>query len=272
MLFVPGTADALPGLALQGLLDWLLQLFIATLRCGGFLIAAPMFGARQIPVMVRIVLSVALGLLVLQIVPLPSPQILATPAVLPVIATELAIGLTAGLVLTIFFAAASVAGDRIAATSGLGFAAQFDPMGGGQTPVVSQFFALFLVAIFLAQEGHLAALSILIDSYRIIPVGAPANLPALTAAGIAAGGQMLFLAALIMLPVVAALLLINITIGVITRSAPQLNLFSFGFPVTLLATFALLFVNVPHLAHAFADLTGAALAALRDMIGGLADG
>jgi flagellar biosynthetic protein FliR len=93
--------------------------------------------------------------------------------------TELAIGISSGLILTIWFSAALLAGEKIASSAGLGFAAQIDPDSGGQTPVVSKTFSLFLTVIFLSWNGHLLVLRAVADSYTYLPVGAMPAFPVL---------------------------------------------------------------------------------------------
>ncbi|MCE6961907.1 flagellar biosynthetic protein FliR [Cereibacter sphaeroides] len=263
--------DTLPGLDLVRLSDWAVRFLFAMLRIGAFLIASPAFGGRFVSLPVRIVATVVLTLPVVDRVALPPTEVLASLQALPMMAQEMAIGLSAGLVLTILFAGAALAGDRIASTAGLGFAAQVDPSAGGQTPVVAQIFGLSLTMVFLALDGHLAALRIVLESYETLPPGAPFDAAGFVGAGVAAGGRMFLLGLRIMMPVVSALILINVAIGVITRSAPQLNVFSFGFPVTMTATLVLLFLTAPGTMGAFETLVGESLTLLSDLLAG-ADG
>lgn len=269
---IGGSATTLPGMDLSALVGLLLQFLFGMLRIGAFLVAAPLFGGAFVPLPVRILAAVVLTLPVISRVDLPAPETLATLAAIPMIITELVIGLSAGLVLTVLFGAAAIAGDRIATTAGLGFASQVDPMAGGQTPVVSQIFGLFLLAVFLAEDGHLVALRILLDSYVTAPAGAPLALGVLAAAGLDAAGRMFLLGMQLMLPAVSVLLLVNVAVGVLTRSAPQLNIFSFGFPVTLMVAIVLLFIGAPSLGVALSDLGVAANDAIAAMLGALADG
>ncbi len=267
-----GNLAGLPGIALPTLIGMLLQFLIAMLRIGAFMVASPFFSNPAIPVMVRVVASGTLALAVMSVHEMPAPETLNLSAAFFLVVTELAIGLSGGMVLTILFASVSLAGEKIASTAGLGFAAQYDPSAGGQTPLVSQMFGLFLLVIFLSLDGHLVTLSIMFESYKIVPPGFPIDFGALIGAGVKAGNQMFLLAAKIMLPVASVLVLINIAIGVITRSAPQLNIFSFGFPITMLAAFTLLYFNTPSLAAAFSDLIDFATGALEEMIRGLPRG
>lgn len=263
-----GALVTLPGLDLARMADLLAAQVFAMLRVGAFLIAAPVFGGRFVPLPVRIMAGIALSLIVPQITPLPGADELAALSVVPMVLSEIALGVTAGLVLTILFGAASTAGDRIANAAGLGFAMQVDPNAGGQTPVLAQMFSLTLMVLFLGLDGHLQAIRILLDSYRLVPPGGPIDPVLLARAGIIAGASMFALAASLMLPVVAGLLVLNLSVGVLTRSAPQLNLFSVGFPFTILLMFVLLWISAPSLLLGFRGLIDDALGLVRDLLAG----
>lgn len=256
----------LPGLEIQDLMDQALIFLVLSLRIGSFLLAAPFFGSRMIPLPVRIVFTAALAAFLMGRVAVPAIDDLTTLRVLPIIAQELALGLSAGLLLTILFSAVALAGEKIAATAGLSFASQVDPNSGGQTPLVSQILTLFLTVVFLSLNGHLVAFAILMESYSFAPIGAGIDYAALFEVGETAGATMFATAVRLMLPIVTVLFLVNVSIGIITRSAPQLNLFSFGFPITLLAVFVLLFLSAGPLGYAFQDLVSNALNALDDLL------
>lgn len=244
----------LPGLAIQDIMNQALIFLIVSMRMGAFLISAPFFGSRMIPLQVRIVFSAAFSAFLMSRVTVPPIEALTMLSVLSIVAQELAIGLTAGLLLTIMFAAVALAGEKIAATAGLSFAFQIDPNSGGQMPLISQIFTLFLTIVFLSLNGHLMAFAIVMHSYNFMPIGAGVDYPSLFQAGEISGSTMFATAARLMLPIVTALFLVNVTIGIITRSAPTLNLFSFGFPITLLAVFVLLFMSTAPIGFAFQDL------------------
>ncbi len=269
-----GPETALPALALSEVTGFLLQGLFAMLRVGAFVISAPLFAARFVPLPVRIIIAVVLTIPVISTVPMPDPETLASLQAVPMIAVELALGLTAGLVLQILFAAATMAGDWIAATAGLSFAAQMDPNTGGQSPVIAQLLFLLILGLFLAEDGHLAAIRLIVESYAVIPPGGSIAPGALTGAGLTAAGMLFETAAALMLPVVSILLLVNVVIGVITRSAPQMNLFSFGFPLMLTTAIGLLFLTAPSLGHAMSDLFPRALDLLASFLiaGGASDG
>ena len=262
----------LPGVNLQFVMELLAGLFLASLRIGAFLIASPFFGGSSVPLQVRIIMAVLLGVAVVTTVEVPDWQAFAGLNGLQVILTELAIGISSGLILTIWFSAVLLAGEKIASSAGLGFAAQIDPDSGGQTPVVSKTFSLFLTVIFLSWNGHLLVLRAVADSYTYLPVGAMPAFPILIQSGIAAAGSMFFAATIIMLPLTAFLMAINLVIGVITRSAPQLNLFSFGFPISMIGIFVLLYLWVDVLGGAMDDLSHAAAENIQLVLGTMING
>ena len=267
-----GGVGALPGLDLQFVMELLAGLFLASLRIGAFLIASPFFGGSTVPLQVRIIMAVLLGVAVVNNVTVPDWQSFTALTGIQVIMTELAIGIGSGLILTIWFSAVLLAGEKIASSAGLGFAAQIDPDSGGQTPVVSKTFSLFLTVIFLSWNGHLMVLRAVADSYEYLPVGVMPAFPLLIQGGIAAAGSMFLAATIIMLPITAFLLAINLVIGVITRSAPQLNLFSFGFPISMLGIFVLLYLWVDVLGGAMDDLSHAAIENVQSVLGALNNG
>ena len=262
----------LPGVNLQFVMELLAGLFLASLRIGAFLIASPFFGGSSVPLQVRIIMAVLLGVAVVTTVEVPDWQAFAGLNGLQVILTELAIGISSGLILTIWFSAVLLAGEKIASSAGLGFAAQIDPDSGGQTPVVSKTFSLFLTVIFLSWNGHLLVLRAVADSYTYLPVGAMPAFPVLIQSGIAAAGSMFFAATIIMLPLTAFLMAINLVIGVITRSAPQLNLFSFGFPISMIGIFVLLYLWVDVLGGAMDDLSHSAAENIQLVLGAMING
>jgi len=206
-----------------------------------------------------------------QVEPVDVEIITSLPGIM-IMATEITIGLAAGLILTIWFAGALLAGEKIASTAGLGFAAQVDPSTGGQTPVVSQILYLFLTVIFLSLDGHLIVIRIMLESYSMLPLGYVPDMGVLVEAGISAAGSMFFVGAIIMLPVAIILLMINVSIGVITRSAPQLNLFSFGFPISMLGVFIVLYFSAGTLSSNMSDLVFNAIGDVQTMMENLANG
>ncbi len=264
---------SLPGLELSIVLDKILLFLFCSVRISAFLISSPIFGAGYVILPVRILFGMVLTLAVFQEQSaILDIQKMTSAIGVILIFKEIALGLSAGLVLTIWFSAASLAGEKIASTSGLAFAAQVDPNTGSSTPVISQILTLFLLVIFLAIDGHLIAIRTLLDSYEFIPIDSMPTLGIMIKSGIGAAGSMFLAATVIMLPVSVFLLMVNLSIGIVTRSAPTLNLFSFGFPITLLGTFIFLYFSATSIGFAMSDLVDAAIQSMQDMIWGLDNG
>ncbi|MFL2785378.1 MAG: flagellar biosynthetic protein FliR [Paracoccaceae bacterium] len=247
-------SSGIPGLSLQNVVEQLSVFFLSSIRIGAFLISSPFFGAQSIPLQVRIITSILLGFAFhsqsasMQISNFDNLDLVR------VVFAEILIGLVVGLFVSILFASVALAGEKIATSGGLGFAAQVDPNSGGQTPVISNILTLFLIVIFLSVDGHLALIRAIHFSYEILPMGISLELQNASKFGVDAAGAMFEIAAVIMLPIVILLLMTNFTVGVVTRSAPQLNLFSFGFPITLLVVFLGLYASATPLGYAMEEL------------------
>ena len=264
--------NAFPGLNLNNIVTVLPLFFLATVRVGSFVISSPLFGMRGVPTPIRVVISFILGLAVVSFTGLPSEDLLSSLNFIFVVLVEIAVGLTAGLIVTIWFSSVALAGEKMATSAGLGYAAQIDPQAGGQTPVVSVILNLFLIVLFVSLDGHLLMLRVFFESFSILPIGSMPPPMVLIGAGIKAAGSMFVAASLIMLPVVGIILMINVSAGIMTRSAPQLNLFSFVFPVTILGAFIILYFSTGTMALAFSDLIFSSIEALEDLMLGISDG
>ena len=264
--------EGLSGISLQSLPIYLLLLMISSLRIGAFLVASPFFGSRMIPLTVRIVFAIALGIGLVSHLKFPPVEFLVGVKLVPIIFQELFIGIACGLVLNILFSSVILAGEKIAATSGLAFAAQIDPTSGAQSPVISQIFQLFLLILFFTVNGHLIVFELFYKSYDMVPIGSFYNFKDVIEEAINSTNSIYQNAVIIVLPIVSILFFMNIGIGFITKSAPQLNLFSFGFPMTILGTFFALYFSVDALQFVFAELIDEAIGIVKTVLGDLGDG
>lgn len=205
---------------------------------------APVFGARTIPMRVKLMFSLLLTLVVIPLLPAPPAVDPLSGAALLITLNQVLIGSAMGLALQLVFSMFVVGGQIIAFQMGLGFASMVDPNSGTSVPVVGQFYVILLTLLFLALDGHMVFIDILVDSFRTMPVG----MDGLTKDGFWTlaiwGGNMYSGAVQIALPAIAALMLINLTFGVVTRSAPQFNIFAIGFPVTMLAGFFIMLATL----------------------------
>jgi flagellar biosynthetic protein FliR len=226
----------------------------------------------MVPLPVRIVFSFGMGVWVLTNIKLPPLKILVGIDLLPIILQEVFIGLSCGMVLSICFGTVILAGEKIAATSGLAFASQVDPSSGAQSPVISQIFSLFLLVLFFSLNGHLVIFEMIFLSYERLPIGGMVEYKKIIENSLSSTDFLFKTAVMIVLPIVSILFFMNIGIGFITKSAPQLNLFSFGFPMTILGTFFALYFSVDALQFVFAELIDEAIGIVKVVLGDLSDG
>lgn len=236
------------------------QILFLSIRCGAALMAAPMVGGGAVPAPVRILLSLVLGVFVATWVPIaPVPVMMSFAAILAIL-QEIAVGLALGFVLQIAFAVPLVAAEQIAGTMGLAIATSIDPASGAQSGALGTFFGLVLSLLFYAIGAHLLWFELLVESYRLLPAGT------FSFAGWRAESVAMFMglglatAAAIALPVVLVLLLVQIVTGLISRSAPTLNLFALGLPAGVLAGIAALIIAMPVMVHQFRGLIETAVA------------
>jgi flagellar biosynthetic protein FliR len=220
-------------------------LLFCMVRVGAAFVAAPVFGAIAVPLPVRITLSGAIGILVLNAQNvIPPPAVFALATVMAIVA-ELLIGLALGFILQIAFAAPLVASEVIGTSMGIGFAAAVDPQNGQPSPAVGQFLSILLTLLFLSVDGHLILVDLVVKSYDTLPPGS-AWLEFSRLKNIALFGGYAFLAGLLLaLPVGFLLLCLNLVVGMLSRSAPALNLFAVGLPASLAVGVVALLVAMP---------------------------
>lgn len=164
-----------------------------------------------------------------------------------------------GFAMRLIFTAVEMAGDLAGMQMGLGFASFYDPVNASYTPVIAQFLGILATLAFLSLNGHLYMLSVLSDSFQAFPISA--SLPSAAAfRTLAEWGTTIFTHALqLSMPLIGALMITNLALGILTRSAPQLNIFAVGFPITLTVGFATLALSLPYLAPILDHSLGEAL-------------
>ena len=211
-------------------------------RVAGFFMIVPIFGNQLISPRIRIALSaataVALGPILGDVPSLESVDL----GIFIDLISQLLFGVGLGFATIIFFQLFVVAGQFIGMQMGLGFASMVDPGNGVQVTVWSQFFLMLVTLSFIAMNGHLLLLEILVNGFQLRPVGSDFSLQTLAGHIVQLGSWMFVGGVLLAIPAVASLLIVNLSFGVMNRSAPQLNVFSLGFPFGLM--FGLLIIWV----------------------------
>jgi flagellar biosynthetic protein FliR len=245
---------------------WVSRLWWPTLRVAGFILAAPVASETFIPRPVKIILSVALAFLMAPVLPIPPSLSIFSGAGLLAAVQEVLIGVAIGMVVTLAFEALTFAGQAISLSMGLGFATLVDPQRGAQTTVIGQMFMILGILTYLAVNGHLMLLGVLADSFQTLPVGG-SHIDGAFMLSVALWGARIFESGLLIaLPAIIALIIVNLALGVVTRAAPQLNLFGVGFTVTLLCGFFVLIVGLDGLMSGVSRIIGGALDAAADLV------
>lgn len=242
---------------------------VAMIRPGAAFLVAPVFGASFVPVQLRLIIALAIGIPALSATnfTLPADGLASIEGTL-LVAGEVMAGVAIGFAVQIGFSAALVAGETISNAMGLGFAGMVDPASGQQNPMLGQFLTILATFLFLAVGGHLALAATIVESYRALPPG-DAWLSTDSIKGLVLFGGILFAAGLsIALPVGFALILVQLVMGMLARSAPQLNLFSVGLPAALLAGFVLMAIAAPTMADAIIAVLQQGLGESRRLAGG----
>lgn len=234
-------------------------------RIGALVGAAPIFGTGLVPMRIRLGLALTLTLVIAPVIP-------AMPLIDPLSATgilisvqQVLIGLVMGFALQLVFAVFVFSGELIAMSLGLGFASMNDPVSGVMVPTVSQFYTLMVTLLFLAIDGHLVLIDVLARSFTTLPVaGAGLSVHSLWEL-VQWGGHLFSDAVLIALPAMTALLVVNLSFGVLTRAAPQLNMFAVGFPAILMIGLVVMWLTLPTVLPALTRLVDEVVG----MLGGL---
>jgi flagellar biosynthesis protein FliR len=252
--------------------QWVGRLWWPVLRVGGFVLAAPTVSEGVIPARIKIVMSLALAFLMAPLVQVPAALSIFSAAGMLAAVQELLIGVAIGLVVQLAFEALTFAGQTVSMTMGLGFATLVDPQHGANTTVLGQMFMIFGMLTYLALNGHLVLLGAFAQSFSSLPIGA-GHIDRNFLLSVAVSGARVFQSGLLIaLPAMIALVIVNLALGVVTRTAPQLNLFGIGFTITLLCGFFVLIVGLEGIMTSIGNLINSALTAVGELVGAPAAG
>lgn len=255
---------------IEQLYGWINAFFWPFVRMLALIGAAPLFGESSIPTRAKVGLAALLTVAV-------SPALAPMPQIPPasfdglfITMQQVLIGLALGYAMRIAFAAVQMAGEFIGLQMGLSFASFFDPATGVNTAVLSRLLNLIAMLLFLALDGHLVLLSVLLRSFEVLPVSSQPLASGGWAALLEWTSQLMIMGLLLALPLIVALLTINLAMGILNRTAPQLSVFAVGFPLSLTVGIVLLTVVLPEITPFMERLFSQTYEALGRIIDGLA--
>lgn len=234
-------------------------------RILGLIALAPPFGNNTVPVQVKLVLGVMLALIVAPTIPaLPGADPLSLSGIM-VLAQQMVIGMAMGFIMRMVFASVEMAGEVSGLTMGLGFATFFDPQTQGRSSAIAQFLVLLATLLFVTLNVHLSLLETLVASFQTIPISTTLD-AGFSFQKLAIWGEQIFSTGMrLSLPIVAALLVTNVALGILTRAAPQLNLFGIGFPITIGVGFLMLGLILPYLLLPIENAFAQGIAAIQSL-------
>ncbi len=240
--------------------------FWPLVRIAAMVSAIPVFSSNFIPIRVRLIFAVGFTLVIAPVIP-PVPVIdaLSISGVL-LILQQIMIGIIMGFIFHLVFAVFTIGGQVIAMQMGLGFATMIDPVNGAQAPVLSMFYILLVTLLFFILDIHLAIVGLLAESFYSFPISTEFMEKQNFWSMVMWGSKMFQGAILVALPAVTALLLINLSLGIIGRAAPQLNIFAVGFSITIAAGFYIILVSLPVVWVQFENVAFDALRQVKDFV------
>ncbi|MEY4439326.1 MAG: Flagellar biosynthetic protein FliR [Pseudomonadota bacterium] len=228
--------------SLIDILDKFLVVIWPMLRLSAFLAFTSIFSARAVNMRIRISLAFAMSFFVTQYIEIPKIDPVTADGLMEIF-RQILIGFTMGLVFQVATAAMVVAGQAISGSMGLSMANMVDP-NMGNVPVLSQFFNIMGTLVFLGMGGHLIVFGLVIESFKLLPIGQAFFSQDMLGKMINWSSMMFLGALLIALPVMMTLLFINVGLGFVARAAPSLNIFTVGFPALILTGFIVMIFSM----------------------------
>ena len=233
-------------------------------RLSGFALSLPILSSAVTPAKIRLLFVIYLALIIAPLHP-EWPSLLSVSAFSMIsLVKEFFIGLLMGTIIQFVFQAFVIGGQVIAMQAGLGFATLIDPASKSSVPLLSQFYLMFITLVFLALDGHLVMIDYVVKSFTLQPLGATTITTNTLWQLIMFSGWMFKGAIYLALPAIVSLLMVSLSFGIMMKAAPQINIFSVGFPITLMLGIIIVYVSLggvlPHvktlLNEAFSSLGG----------------
>lgn len=203
------------------------RLGLVMIRPSVLVFTVPLFGGRFAPTHVRIGLALLIGVALAPVVPLPTAE----AGLLVTVAREVAIGMALSLAVAGVVAAAELAGYLVGFQAGFSIAAAIDPQSGVRNNIVASLYGMLTLFTLFLMNGHHAVLRALAESYQVLPMGTGGVGSSLVEAVMEVLGLVFRVGLQLAAPVIVALLVVELALGLIARSAPAMNLMVIGFPV-----------------------------------------
>lgn len=225
--------------------QWIVQLLWPLTRILACVSVVPLFSHPSIPNRMKLGIGFVITLAILPSIQVPAIDVMSWQGLLSLLA-QVAIGISMGFVMRLMFTAVELAGFMMGMSMGLGFASFYDPQTEGQTMAVAQFVTMLALLVFMSLDGHLIVVAVMLQSFETMPILLEHwQLNSQVIAEL--GGHIFSQGLLLSLPVVASLLITNMALGILTKAAPQFNIFGIGFPITISVGLVMTLLSLPSL-------------------------
>jgi flagellar biosynthesis protein FliR len=234
------------------------DVFILVLvRMTGLFVTAPIFGRRNVPVYLKIGFSFFLAMILVNTLTVPKPEYFNNIYDFALLVLkEFLVGVTIGYVSFLVFSAIYLAGQLIDMQTGFSMVSVLDPMSNIQVPVTSNFYFIISMLIFLSINGHHLLIQALFKSYNMIPLGNASFNQNLMSDIIRVFGDIFIIGFKISAPIIAAILITDVALGVISRTMPQLNVFVVGMPLKIILGVLIIYLSIPVFTEVISWMTG----------------
>jgi len=213
-------------------------------RISALIMTMSVFGARTIPNPAKLGLAILITILLMPGLPATQKIEVLSGTGFVTVLSQLGIGIAMGLATRMLFETFVIGGQMVAMQTGLGFASLVDPSNGVQVPILGQFFLMLVTLIFLAVDGQLLIIRIVAESFHSFPIS-DTGLPQQAIWSFVEFAKWMFAGAVMMaISAALALLIVNLTFGVLTKAAPQLNIFAIGFPISMVTGLLIIWLTL----------------------------
>lgn len=232
----------IPEGVLQNGIEVFLLIFV---RMTGLFVIAPIFGRRNIPSYLKVGFSLMLALILVNTIKVQVPDFSNIYEYFILVLKEFVVGITLGYVSYMIFSAIYLAGQLIDMQVGFGVVNVIDPLSNIQVPITSTFYFIFCMLVFLICNGHHILIRALFYSYNYIPLGAGVFGKEIVNDIISVFGNIFILSFKISAPVIAAILISDVALGIISKTVPQLNVFMVGMPLKIILGLSVMVLTLP---------------------------
>lgn len=230
------------------------KFLLIALRVGGIMIVAPIFGHRNVPVMIKVGLIILISIILVPTVKAPVDMPPELWALAGILIKEVFAGLTVGFTSLLLFMAVQFAGNIIGLQMGFGIVNVIDPNSQTQVPLIGQFQFLLAMLIFLSLDGHHLIISAVAGSFNLIPLGKITFTNMTTEIVVRAAVDTIALAIKLGAPCIVTLFLLDVSLGIVARTVPQMNIFIVGFPLKISVGLFMLGASMPIVGYVFSKL------------------